>query len=427
MQVLLYSSTYSPRLLYSCTYLLTELLGLPLSITLDEQTFKNFSGPKINYSPTAIGADEFQIEPVALLFQQNIQPQTIDCFAFEQQKAFFKTSDGDFAFDIFAASFYLISRYEEYLPHHKDAYGRYAHDNSIAFKEGFLQWPLVNIWVGYLATALQQKFPALQIKRPSFAFTPTYDIDIAYAYRHKGWWRNMGGFLKAPSLERCKVWCGLQKDPFDVYDWLHALHESFQLKPHYFFMVAEKNSRYDKHILPGKALEALIVQHAKKYALGIHPSWQTDGEEILVSKEVRRLSALAAQPVPSSRQHYLRFSLPEGYQTLLQVGITAEYSMGYGSINGFRASVASPFNWYDLANEKETSLRVHPFCFMDATALFKQKITPAEALEELLHYHAICKANNGTMVTIFHNHLLADNQAQTPWRHLYLRFLETIG
>jgi hypothetical protein len=121
-------------------------------------------------------------------------------------------------------------------------------------------------------------------------------------------------------------------------------------------------------------LAALIVQHAKKYALGIHPSWQSDGEEILVKKEVRRLSALAAQPVPSSRQHYLRFNLPEGYQTLLQVGITAEYSMGYGSINGFRASVATAFNWYDLANEKETALRIHPFCFMDATALFKQKI-----------------------------------------------------
>jgi len=36
--------------------------------------------------------------------------------------AFFK-SEGDYPFDIFSAVFYLLSRYEEYLPYKKDMYG----------------------------------------------------------------------------------------------------------------------------------------------------------------------------------------------------------------------------------------------------------------------------------------------------------------
>ncbi len=63
--------------------------------------------------------------------------KTIECFDINFHKAFFETS-GDFPFDIFAASFYLLSRYEEYLPHEKDMYGRYAHTNSLAFREHFL-------------------------------------------------------------------------------------------------------------------------------------------------------------------------------------------------------------------------------------------------------------------------------------------------
>ena len=77
-------------------------------------------------------------------------------------QAFFK-SEGDYPFDIFSAVFYLLSRYEEYLPHKKDMYGRYAHENSLAFKEGFLNLPLINIWLEDFKNVLKKKFPSLII------------------------------------------------------------------------------------------------------------------------------------------------------------------------------------------------------------------------------------------------------------------------
>ena len=40
-------------------------------------------------------------------------------------------------------------------------YGRYAHENSLAFKEGFLNIPLVNIWIEDFKKALKKKFPTL--------------------------------------------------------------------------------------------------------------------------------------------------------------------------------------------------------------------------------------------------------------------------
>lgn len=427
MRVLLYSAAYSPRLKYIAHFIVEELLGIEVAIIHDIPSFKNSTDIKINYSNSTICADELHILPVDLLFENTITQQTITCFLSNNNKAFFKTGGADFEFDILAASFYLLSRYEEYLPHAKDMYGRYAHQNSLAFREGFLHLPLINIWVKDFITAIQKKFPAFIMQPSIFKFIPTYDIDIAYSYKHKGFIRSLGGFLKSPSAERIKVLMGLQKDPFDTYSWLDTLHENYTLKPLYFFLIAQQNGQYDKNILPNKnAFVQLIKQQAKKYTLGIHPSWQSGDDTQLLQTELHQLQSISGQAISISRQHYIRFDLPEGYQKLLAARITADYSMGYGSINGFRASVATAFYWYDLQKGEATTLRIHPFCFMEANSFYEQKLTAEEAFEELMQYYAVCKNIGGTLITIWHNNTVGSGKIYKGWGQMYQLFLENI-
>jgi hypothetical protein len=412
------------------------LLGVNYELTIDSEEFKNHTGAKINYSNSKTTADEFFIKNHTLLFEHGTQDQIIDCFPFDNNKAFFKTADCDFSFDIFAASFYLLSRYEEYLPHEKDMYGRYACENSFAYKYGCMHLPLINLWVKHLAKDLKNKFSTLNFQLSTFNFLPTYDIDIAYSYKHKGLLRNIGGFLNSPSAERIKVLAGIAKDPFDSYVWLHALHQQYNLQPVYFFLVAEQNGIYDKNILPHTdAMWKLVKQHAKKYAVGLHPSWQSSDDSSLLKKEKELLEAMAqnetkiqaAKSLPAhSRQHYIRFNLPEGYQQLITAGITDDYSMGYGSMNGFRASVASSFYWYDLEKESPTSLRIHPFCFMDANALYEQRQDAFTSLNELQHYLAVCKSVNGTLITIWHNNILGASKEFKGWKEIYEQFITQV-
>ncbi len=128
-----------------------------------------------------------------------------------------------------------------------------------------------------------------------------------------------------------------------------------------------------------------------------------------------------------SRQHYIRFNLPEGYQKLINTGITEEYSMGYGSINGFRASVASAFYWYDLSKEEQTDLRIHPFCFMDANSFYEQHYSAAQAYDEMLHYYKVCKDVNGTLTTIWHNNFLGCAKEFNGWKEVYEKFIGSVG
>lgn len=430
--LLIYSHISSPRLQYISNFIFKELLGIEYEITIDSESFKQHYGPRINYSDAQIDDNSVWIKNKSLLFEELILPQTISCFEWNGTKAFYRSGSGDFPFDILAASFFLITRYEEYLPHEHDEYGRFDFRNSLAYKEKFLEYPLVNIWVEAFAALLSKRFPGIEIKKPAFQFIPTYDIDIAYSYKHKGIARNTGGFLKAPSLDRLRVLSGSKKDPFDSYDWMDKIHAHFKLDPVYFFLVAEKNSSLDKNILPYKdVMWRLIGRHAKKYTVGLHPSFQSHDDEYTIRRERAQLYAMMGQEnirdrILRSRQHYIRFMLPTSYQVLIHADITDDYSMGYGAVNGFRASAASSFFWYDLEKEEQTTLRVHPFCFMDANSFYEQKQTPEQSFDEIMHYYHQCKNVNGTLITIWHNNFLGTAKQFRGWNEVYERFITQV-
>lgn len=425
--MLIYAHTSTTRLQYVCKFIFEEQLGTSYSITTHAESFNKHEGAKINYSDLPQEGSVFTLRNHPLLFQTGVQTQATDCFDSNGYKAFFKTTDSSFSFDIFAATFYLLSRYEEYLPHEKDMYGRYAYQNSLAFKERFLQQPLINYWLMDFAKSLLHVFPGLKLREKTFKFIPTYDIDIAWSFKRKGLLRNVGGFLKSPSIKRLGVLAGVQQDPFDSYDFLQDLHESTDLPPIFFFLVAISSSQYDKNISPfNMHMWRLIKSHARRYNIGLHPSWSSFEKPGLIQKEKKILETASKTVVTKSRQHYIKLELPDTYQHLLAAGITADYSMGYGSINGFRASVAASFLWYNLTSETITPLRLHPFCFMDANSFYEQKQNAASSLQELLYYYGTCKKLKGEMIPVFHNNFLGTDPLYAGWRKMYSEFIAQI-
>ncbi len=447
--MIIYAHIITPRLQYIADFIGKETGGTDFfQLTGNTGTYKTSSDFKINYSNERICEDEFFLRPHFLLFENDIKPQQTDCFEINGYKIFFKTA-GDFPFDIFAASFYLLSRYEEYLPHEKDMYGRYAHENSLAYRENFLQVPLINIWLQDFRAAIQKKFPNSGLPTPDsqlrtpdpiaigsrLNFLPTYDIDQAYSYKDKSFYKNAGGFIKAvlkgnwqQASERLSVLSGKARDPFDAYQWMDQLHERYNLEPFYFFILADKLGKYDKNISPAeRSMQELILHHYHKYHTGIHPSWQSGDDISLLTKEIQTLNQITNHPVINSRQHYIRFTLPYTFRYLIDAGIKHDFSMGYGSINGFRASVASAFYWFDLEKNEASRLLLYPFCYMDANSFFEQKYSAQQAYDEMKQYYETVKSVNGTMISIWHNTFLGTDKLYAGWKEVYEKFIAEIS
>ena len=402
---------------------------MEVTLTSSRETYLQAAGARVNYGTEPIARDEILIPPHSLIFEKGIRPQTADVFELGSCKAFFKTG-GDLSFDLFSALFYLLSRYEEYLPHEKDQYGRYAHQNSIAYKGNFLKIPVVDLWMMEFQKRLVEKFPPLRFLERKFQWIPTYDIDHAWSFQNKGVVRNTGGLAKdilsgnlGYAARRIKTLLLQQEDPYDSYSWLNALHRKYQLPAVFFFLVAQQRGSYDKNIDPrNESFQQLVRSIAAQHHIGIHPSWRSGDETQLLEKEKALLESITRSQLTASRQHYLRFGLPETYRRLINAGITDDYSMGYGNSTGFRASVATPFFWYDLEREEKTALKLHPFCFMDATAFYQEKLSPEAAAAELQFYLNAVRSVQGTLHTIFHNHLLGSDPMFAGWRQLYEQF-----
>lgn len=429
--MLLYSEHTSARLSYIVELIGNEIFYEPFRLTTDKTSFLTEPGPKINYSPFRLKAGEFFIRSQNLLFETGIREQVITCFSYRELSAFFET-DADYPFDIFAAAFYLLSRYEEYLPFKPDKYGRFPFRDSLASRENFLETPLVNYWLEDFKKVLREKFPELLFRLKDFKFLPSYDIDMAFSYKYKGFFRNAGGFARSllkgewsRLLDRWDVLFHKKKDPFDAYEWLDSLHLYCRTRAYYFFLLAREQKGVDKNISPAlPQMRSLVKYLSRGYTVGIHPSWQSGDDEQLLRQEIDCLENITGLPAKYSRQHYIRMSLPRTYRNLLNAGIEKDFSMGYGGANGFRASIASSFYWFDLEQERQTNLLLFPFCFMDANSLYENKLTANEAMMELLGYYRRIKRVNGLMITIWHNSFFGTDPMFAGWKELYEIFLK---
>ena len=199
MEILIYVSKITNRLFYIIELILKEELGINFKFTTDKDKFLSYEGPKLHYGNHPLENENglFQ-QSINLLFERDIANQDVKICKHNDTKAIFPVFNDKsiFSFDIFAAAFYIITRYEEYLPHVCDQYNRFQPQDSILYKMEVIEKPIINIWAKELGEIITSKYPDIQLKKKTFKFIPTYDIDAAWAYRNKGFFRTTAAFLR---------------------------------------------------------------------------------------------------------------------------------------------------------------------------------------------------------------------------------------
>ena len=424
--LLIYSHQLSNRLRYITRIVFSQVLNCEYKLIDNIDEFKSYQGPKLNYSYKQLEQEAF-ISANEFIFQTGIKDQDINVFRYQETSVFFSTSKNSILpFDVFSASFFMLSRYEEYLPCIRDDYDRFEAKSSLAYQNNFLQIPVVNYWCLQLKQVLLVRFPDLVFKESKFTYLSTIDIDNAYAYKEKGFLRTLGAYAKSllafdipVIIERTKVLIGLQKDPYDTYGYQDELHKKYRIKSHYFFLVGDYGVNDTNVPITSRLLKRLIKSISDNSNIGIHPSYASSVKQEKFSLEIDRLEHVLNKHITSSRQHFLRLRLPDTYRRLLELDISDDYTMGFASELGFRAGICTPFYFYDLDNESETRLMLHPFAFMEATLKYYLKLKPEESIEKLKPIIQEVKNVNGTLISLWHNESLSDWGVWKGWKGVY--------
>lgn len=426
-QLLIYIPKITSRHKYVFAVIFNEICRTNYELTDNKESFLESYKAKINYSKNTISSEELFVESSDLLSERDLKEVDLDIFK-ECDKSYLFKSDHQESYkhDVFAAVFYLVSRYEEYLPHLKDKYGRYLPSESVAYKHNFLRKPIVNIWIQEFISHLQTEFPAFSVPTSKFEYISTIDIDNAYLFKGKGFVRSAAFLIKSLlKLDFIKTKLAYEvitqkrKDPYDTYSLQFNLQKKYNIDVRYFVLLGDYglNDKNISHV--NSSLISLVKRLADLAPVGIHPSYGSNLNSNILSKEIKRLKDIQKREVSISRQHFLQLSLPETYKKLIESGITNDYTMGYASELGFRAGIATPFTFYDLDMEQTLPITIHPFAITDDILRFNLELNCDNVLSEISEIVADVKKVNGTLISVWHNDTFSNFGLWEGWKNVY--------
>lgn len=426
--LLIYTHKITPRFSYTMKQVFTRILGIDIIFTTKVEDFIKHTGPKITYSKQPL-QNEFFIRSNELLFVHGINDLQITVEDWEGTPCFFRTNDPSvLPYDIFSASFYLLTRYEEYLPYLKDTHGRFPPLESVASINNFLKLPVVDIWAYKLLDKLKERFPTIVSKKRKYQHTSIIDVTSSHCFAHRGPMRSLAGLLYDLGafkfkrvVQRTSVWLKIKQDPYNNYAGLIEIQKKYQIKSIFFFQFANY-STYDKNVSPENNNFKYLIKSVADYSLvSLAASYSSFRDIELLKEEKKRLSNVVNRPINYSRMRYNRVDIPYTYRNLVEAEFTDDYTMGYSHEMGFRAGTCTPFYFYDVVMEEKQPIKIHPFAVHDYALLNSN--SEDEALEKIRIYYDQVKKVNGHFVTIFSNELLGGDQA-INWLNLYNKVIE---
>lgn len=428
--LLVYTHKISPRLKYVFKHICTRILGIEVGFTSEIQTFIVHEGMKMSYTKQPL-SNEFFIKSHEILFDQGLNDIELNIQNWDQTKCFFFNGEKSaIPFDIFSASFYLLSRYEEYLPHVKDEFGRFTATDSLAYKEKFLQQPVIDIWAYKFKEALHKQFPEFQFPIKTYKIKPIIDVPAAYNYKLKGILRTFGGILKdifsfkfKSLYSRLLVILGFLHDPFDTFKYIINRQKHTSFKFMFFFLIGDY-STYDKGINPNKKKFVSLIKYVADYsAVGLKASYLALEDLDILKKEKLRMEHILNTSLKASRQSFSKINLPESYRNLIELEILEDYTMGYVDYVGFRAGTCTPFLFYDLDYEVQTPLKINSYHLMDNALLkYQSLLDKKKFLNEIINE---IKQVNGEFVPVFHNYTFSDDEKWKGFKELFNDILDS--
>lgn len=381
--------------------------GFEYQYVTDPASWSKIKSVRINYSKLALPS-EIAITPHAILFEDTIR-DGIKLSA-DGGKILIDNSD-----DPFAIIFRCLTRYEEYLPNERDEHDRFKAKNAELIKLNLNNKPVCDILNKEIWEKLGLDYSIIE-KR--FECVPSFDIDVAWAYKNRKFIRSIGAGIKGKNLgQRLRVLVGKEKDPYDTYSYIAEV--SARVNRIICFAHVGDWGKFDKNIhWKNFAYQSLIRGLNTTGGMGIHPSYESHLNAEKLEEEISRLEQIVGHEIVKSRQHFLRLRIPESYQMMVKHSIQRDFTMGWAEETGFRAGTSFPFYFFDLTKNVQEYILIFPFAYMDGVLKDQKKLSPDQAKQKVEQLINEIKKVGGVLMCIWHNSSINDAGEWKGWKEV---------
>lgn len=427
--LLIYTQKLTPRIDYIFKQICSNMLGIEISFTSEIEKFISHNKPKMSYGKIPLGSELF-FESHGLLTENKISPIAIEATKWEATYGFFPVSEKSaLPYDIFSAAFFLITRYEEYLPYIADEDSSFPVEQSAAFKNNFLTQPIIDYWAEIFLTTVLKSFPKLNYTKNSYKVNTLIQAKQPFAYANQTLINIVFGYLKEISqwrikdaISRSQTLLGLKPDPYDTFSWIIQNSKMTSKKLIVFFMLGDAEKMAHRQNTNSPKMHEKIKFVGDYEEIGVVFSKLAILDPEVMKEEKSRMEAITHRPVRCSmfENNFLKF--PEAYRGLIQLEIEKDYSMVYSHNIGYRAGTCSEFLFYDLEYEVKTPLVISPIAI--STQALKQFGT--DKTESLIQeYHKHVRRIGGELNFLFSNQDFSFSHADNApfWKNIFKNYL----
>lgn len=429
--ILIYCYKSSPRIEYTFNHIFKFILNEKFSITYSKSEFIDFKGYKFSYANTPISKELF-FQSIGLLDEGGLENYEIKIFKWEDVKCFFKVgSKSVIPFDMFSAIFFLLSRYEEYMPHTGNKLGQFNHLQSIAYKEEFLEIPLVDIWIEKFKSVLENK---IKLKCKMVSNNQIKSIIISsinpYKYTNKYpfesfiiWFKNLIKLNLWEVIEHFFVFLRIRIDPWEIDNYVKKILLASKTKVLFFFSFSSESFFKNETPKTNEYFKKFIKEISDNFEIGLLPS--NDALKNFKAFELESLNIsnlVHIKIVKVLFQEGLK-KISQEYKNSLSLDNANDFSMGYIDAFGYRASTCSSFFFYDLSNEAKTNLLLTPFVahhkLIDKTSL-------SEVIGKIHKFKEIAKKYYGSFSVILSNEIFENSVKNSKRRFRFISLIKNI-
>lgn len=328
-------------------------------------------------------------------------------------------------YDILGLTYWMLTRLEEVGRTDLDNHQRFPATSSHAFKNGYLERPIVDEWLVILGQVIQRVWLGIELKQHEFSIKVSHDVDTPSLYGFKPWptigrmmaghllkRRDLKAFFSAPYI---KLSTRNQLHPADLcntFDWLMDVSEVNNLKSAFYFICGGDHP-HDADYQP----EHLVIRnlmrriHERGHEIGLHPSYGTFQQPELIKQEADRLKRICAeegieQKQWGGRMHYLRWEQPITMRAWNDAGMSYDSTLGYADRPGFRCGTCHEYPAFDPVAQEQLSLRIRPLVVMECSVIDEAYLglgVTEAAEEKMKQLKTYCQQVDGAFGLLWHN------------------------
>ena len=337
--------------------------------------------------------------------------------------------------DIFGSAFFMLSRYEELVSDIRDNHNRFPASESLSFKGGFLDRPIINEYVEILKDCLTILWPDLILMQRNANNFITCDVDWPYEpalYSSKFMIKKFiktlildkdikGAFKSLYSYLLVKLNLSYRDPNRDGIEWIMKINELYGNRVAFYF-ITHNTSKLDTlkdEEFNSSDMRALFKEIKQRgHEIGVHPGYETYNNPKNFKQTVDKIRKIINeesidQKNIGGRQHFLRWDTSQTPKLCEANNLSYDSTLSYADMAGFRCGICYEYTMYDLIDRRPMHLKQRPLIIMECSIIanrYEGLGYSDESMTRFENFKKICHQFNGTFNLLWHNsHLKNSN------------------